>query len=67
MVSSFDVHETILLGRSEVLAAMLSQNEMSENNTNSATIKDISPEPLKEMLRFLYTDKVIIKSFYINS
>ena len=59
----FEVHKSILIGRSEVFEAMLSKTEMCENSTNSTTIKDISHGPLKEMLRFLYTDQVINPSF----
>jgi hypothetical protein len=65
MVTSYDVHKSILMGRSEVLAAMLSKNDMSENKTNSTIISDIGPEPLKEMIHFLYTDQVTFILFWI--
>ena len=58
--TKFEVHKTILMARSEVFAAMLSNTDMSETRTNSTTIKDLSPGALKEMLRFLYTDQVFI-------
>ena len=58
--TSFEVHKTILIGRSEVFAAMLSKKEMTEAKTSSTVITDINPDPLKEMLRFIYTDQVII-------
>jgi hypothetical protein len=47
-----------LIGRSEVFAAMLGKHELMENKNETIVIKDIGHEPLKEMLRFLYTDQV---------
>jgi hypothetical protein len=47
-----------LIGRSEVFAAMLGKHELMENKNETIVIKDIAHEPLKEMLRFLYTDQV---------
>jgi hypothetical protein len=55
---SFQVHKSILIGRSDVFAAMLGHHETMETSNDTTIIKDIGPGPLKEMLRFLYTDKV---------
>jgi hypothetical protein len=46
------------MGRSEVFAAMLGNPDLLEGSNSVTTIKDIGPEPLNEMLRFLYTDQV---------
>jgi hypothetical protein len=46
------------MGRSEVFAAMLGNHELMESTNDTATIKDINPDPLNEMLRFIYTDQV---------
>ena len=54
----FDVHKSILIGRSEVFAAMLLSSELAEQKSKTLTIKDITTDALKEMLRFLYTDEV---------
>ena len=52
------MHKSILIGRSEVFAAMLLSSELAEKKSQTLTIKDIKPDALKEMLRFLYTDEV---------
>ena len=54
----FEVHKSILIARSDVFAAMLQSDSLSETRDNQLTIKDIKPDALKEMLRFLYTDEV---------
>ena len=55
----FEVHKSILSARSEVFAAMLQSDSLSETRDNQLTIKDIKSDALKEMLRFLYTDQVL--------
>jgi hypothetical protein len=65
---------SILMGRSEVFAAMLGNTDLLEGSNSVTTIKDIGPEPLYEMLRFLYTDQVsfetnrkrFFKRLYLN-
>ena len=52
------MHKSILSGRSDVFAAMLGNHDLVETKANRLTIKDIKPGALKEMLRFLYTEKV---------
>ena len=37
---------------------MFSNQHFSENENNSLHITDMSPQALREMLRFLYTDKM---------
>jgi hypothetical protein len=69
---SFQVHKSILMGRSEVFAAMLGNHELMESTNDTTTIKDINPDPLNEMLRFIYTDKVnwliltFIENYFFN-
>ena len=58
MIQQFDVHKSILIGRSDVFAAMIMSCDMAEKRGNKLTIKDIKPDALKEMLRFFYTDQV---------
>ena len=55
----FEVHKSILSARSEVFAAMLQSDSLTETKDNQMTIKDIKPDALKAMLRFLYTDQVL--------
>ena len=58
MSQRFDVHKPILIGRSEVFAAMLLSSDLAEKREDTLIIRDIKPGALKEMLRFLYTDQV---------
>ena len=51
---SFKCHQVILSARSPVFMAMF-QAEMKEKKTKVVTIKDYSPEVVKEMLCFIYT------------
>ena len=53
----FPVHKAILAARSPVFAAMFGHNEMDENKNGVVQIKDLEPEVLKEMLKFIYTGK----------
>ena len=55
---TFPAHKSILIGRSHVFATMLKSGDMDEEKRSSLVIKDIKPDALKEMLRFLYTDEV---------
>ena len=55
----FEVHKSILSARSDVFAAMLQSDSLSETRDNQLTIKDVKSDALKEMLRFLYTDQVL--------
>ncbi|XP_008203284.1 speckle-type POZ protein-like [Nasonia vitripennis] len=53
----FSVHRSILAGRSPVFASMFDLN-MIESKKDMVEIPDIEPEVIKELLRFIYTDKV---------
>merc|ERR1740128_1295403 len=50
----FNCHQLILSTRSDVFRAMF-QSNMKENRTKKVTIKDVDPDVLKEMLKFIYT------------
>ncbi len=50
-------HKLILMARSPVFRAMLTHS-MSESNTNEIVISDFSPEVIREMLHFMYTDHI---------
>ena len=63
----FKVHKSILIGRSKVFASMLLNSNLSERSDNALNIKDLKPDALKEMLRFLYTDEVFIYVGFMNS
>ncbi|XP_008544911.3 speckle-type POZ protein-like [Microplitis demolitor] len=52
----FHAHKTILSARSPVLASVL--HRMQESNNNILMISDVAPKIFREMLRFIYTDKV---------
>lgn len=54
---TFRAHKVILVARSTVFAAMF-QHDMQESQRNKVTIKDMEPKVFKEVLRFIYTDKV---------
>ncbi|XP_037808057.1 protein roadkill-like [Lucilia sericata] len=54
----FHVHKAILAARSPVFAAMF-EHEMKEQTLNRVEITDIDGDILQEMLRFIYTGKVI--------
>ena len=55
--ATFKVQKGILTSRSEIFAAMFS-HRFSEGETSTIHITDMSPQALREMLRFLYTDKM---------
>ena len=52
----FQCHKAILTSRSQVLAAMF-EHDMKERMNNRVEVKDMDPEVMAEMLRFLYTGK----------
>jgi speckle-type POZ protein len=52
----FLCHKAILTSRSQVLAAMF-EHDMKERMNNRVEVKDMDPEVMAEMLRFLYTGK----------
>ena len=53
----FKCHQVILSARSPVFMAML-QEEMKENKPKVITIEDYSPEVVREMHRFIYTESL---------
>lgn len=55
--ATFKVQKGILTSRSEIFAAMFSHG-FSEGETGNLHISDMTPQALREMLRFLYTDKM---------
>ena len=55
--ATFRVQKGILTSRSEIFAAMFSHG-FAEGETSKLHISDMSPQALREMLRFLYTDKM---------
>jgi len=55
--ATFRVQKGILTSRSEIFAAMFSHG-FSEGETSTLHISDMTPQALREMLRFLYTDKM---------
>jgi speckle-type POZ protein len=55
----FSAHKNILVARSEVFAAMF-QHPTKESLTNQITIEDVEPEVFQELLRFIYTGRVLL-------
>lgn len=55
---TFLAHKVVLATGSPVFAAMLQAKGFTENKTNILKIDDLEPPVVKEMLRFLYTDRV---------
>ena len=53
----FHCHKAILAGRSPVLEAMFSSN-FKEGMGNKVEVKDITPDIIEEMLRFIYSGEV---------
>ena len=53
----FPVHKALLASRSPVFAGMFRHIEMEESKQGVVQIKDLQPEVLKEMLKFIYTGK----------
>ena len=53
----FPVHKAILASRSPVFAGMFRHIEMEESKQGIVQIKDLEPDVLKEMLKFIYTGK----------
>ena len=54
----FPAHKVVLAAGSPVFSAMLQSEGFSEKKTNILKIDDLEPSVVKEMLRFLYTDRV---------
>ena len=54
----FKVHKNILAARSPVFAAMF-KHDMKERNTGIVKIDDVSQDVMEEVLRFVYTGKVL--------
>jgi len=54
---SFRAHRIILAARSPVFKAMFSHN-MQESRNNEVVVKDVEPEVMEELLRYIYTNKV---------
>ena len=55
----FPAHKSILAARSKVFAAMF-QDPVKENSTNQIAIEDMEPEVFEELLRFIYTGRVLL-------
>ena len=56
--TNFTAHKFVLAARSTVFAAMFQSEGFTENKTNIVKIEDLEPTVVKEMLRFIYTDRV---------
>ena len=55
---AFPAHRVVLAAGSPVFSAMLQSEGFIEKKTNILQIDDLEPPVVKEMLRFLYTDRV---------
>lgn len=55
--STFSAHKVILAARSPVFLAMF-KNDMKEKSENTVVIPDVNPAVMKEILRYIYTEKV---------
>ena len=53
----FDAHKFILSSRSDVFKAMFSHEGTTESTSNEVVIKDLEPEVLEHLLKFIYSDK----------
>jgi hypothetical protein len=53
---TFDCHKTILASKSDFFDEMFS----SDVNSSSITIKDVTPQTVKKMLQYVYTNKFIL-------
>ena len=51
-------HKAILANRSDVFARLFTSQDWAENKENLFQIKDHDPEVVKQMLEFLYTNKI---------
>lgn len=52
----FNCHKAILAARSQVFQAMF-EHDMEETKNNRVEVKDVEPEVMAEMLRFIYTGR----------
>ena len=53
---SFDVHKSVLIARSEVFQAMLTNPTSKESISNQLVITDIKPKIVEKLLEFIYKD-----------
>ena len=51
-------HRFLLAARSPVFKRMFEQTGFNENKTYQNEIKDLSPSTLKELIKYIYTDKI---------
>lgn len=58
VVRTFKAHKAILAARSPVFAAMF-EHAMEESRANRVEITDVEPDTLAEVLRFIYTGRVV--------
>lgn len=58
MLRQFKAHKAILAARSPVFAAMF-EHGMAESRANRVNITDVEPDILGEVLRFIYTGRVV--------
>ncbi len=56
----FPSHKVMLGSRSKVLATMFSHEGMLENQTKEITMDDTLPDVVREMLHYLYTDRITV-------
>ena len=54
---TFDCNKAILAARSNVFKTMFEQ-DMLESKTGEVLVKDVKPEVMEQVLRFIYTDEV---------
>ena len=54
----FSCHKAILANRSDVFARLFSSEDWAENKENLLQIKDHDPEVVKQMLEFIYSNKI---------
>lgn len=57
--TEFPVHKAVLVSRSSVFAAMFERSGMQESQNNRINITDIQANIMEEMLRYMYTGKVL--------
>ena len=54
----FPCHKAILANRSDVFARLLSSNDWAENKNNLFQLDNYDPATVKQMLEFIYTNKL---------
>ncbi len=55
--TEFQCHKLVLAARSDVFRAMFSNKDTIEAINNTVNIEDSTPDSVRQMLKFLYTDK----------